>query len=123
MKKTILFIGVSVFVMAFVITSCTKNESTMNETADQVNSNQFEKDLTYFLTLIDENNHLIVKNDNGEFQTIIVAQEFSSNMRAIVCQGSGVSFARCVQQWLDDHPGRCLKIFEQGGTYFADDDC
>ena len=47
----------------------------------------------------------------------------SSGSRQIVCRGSGLSFANCCKDWLEAHPGKCLKVYSQNGTYFADDDC
>ena len=42
----------------------------------------------------------------------------------IVCSGSnGYKFARCVDDWLGDHEGQCLRVWYDGGTYYADDDC
>lgn len=42
---------------------------------------------------------------------------------AIVCQGSGISFARCCKDWLEANPEKCLKVTYSGGTFTADDDC
>jgi len=43
---------------------------------------------------------------------------------AIVCEGSGYSFAKCVKDWLEDNPERCLKVsMSSGGNFEADDDC
>ncbi|MGB0880853.1 MAG: hypothetical protein ACPGTO_09835 [Polaribacter sp.] len=41
---------------------------------------------------------------------------------AIVCAGSGVSFARCCGDWLEANPDGCLTICSDGsGGYTADD--
>ncbi|GEM_PF-1354544 len=36
-----------------------------------------------------------------------------------VCRGGGVSFARCVQDQLDE--GKCLKLYEEDGDYVAEE--
>ncbi|TVR36632.1 MAG: hypothetical protein EA392_14705 [Cryomorphaceae bacterium] len=123
MKKPILIFGILVLMGGIFGISCTKNAPEKQEVKTEKASDEFEKDLLYYLTMLDENNHLLVQEKAGEIQTIIVAQEAPASFRAIVCEGSGISFARCVQQWLEDNPGRCLKIYEDGGTYYADDDC
>jgi len=43
--------------------------------------------------------------------------------KAIVCKGTGIGFGRCVKNWLGNNRGKCLKIWEDKGTYYADDAC
>lgn len=51
--------------------------------------------------------------------------DFEGDPGAFVCEGNGASFARCVKNWLEAHPGDCLKITYDDGsdTFSADDDC
>jgi len=37
----------------------------------------------------------------------------------ILCQGSGISFARCVRKNLDD--GKLLKLYKKDGVYYAEE--
>ncbi len=123
MKKPIFIFGILVLMGGIFCASCTKNEPEKSEVAAEKASDQFEKEFLFFLTLLDERNHLQVIENAGDIQTVIVAQEAYVSLRAIVCEGSGIPFVRCVQQWLGDNSGRGLKIYEADGTYYADDDC
>lgn len=123
MKKSVLILGVLVLTVGCLSTSCTKEKLEKQEVRTEIKSDQFETDLLYYMSMLNERSHIRVQNEKGEFQTNIVAEEVRPTLRAIVCEGSGISFARCVQQWLGDHPGRCLKIYKDDGTYYADDDC
>ncbi len=110
MKKSILIFGIFVVTVGFLGNSCTKNKLENQELKTEVRSDQFEEDLLYYMSMLNERSYLQVQNEQGEFQTIIVTEEAIPSLRTIVCEGTGISFARCVQQWLGDHPGRCLNI-------------
>ena len=123
MKKSILFFAALSLMFGFIGLSCKKNLPEPQHELSTQKEAKFEQELLYYLTLMDDQNHLYVQEKDGEIETKIIARKISSSSRAIVCEGSGVSFARCVAQWLDNNPGDCLKIFKRDGTYFADDDC
>lgn len=46
---------------------------------------------------------------------------FSSKMKPgdILCEGSGLSFARCVKKNLDN--GKIMKLYKKGDTYYAEE--
>lgn len=124
MKKSILIFGILVYSVGLSFTSCTKGELDKPEKVAVVpEQNQFDKDFLFYLTLLDGQNHLLIQENHGEMEVRIFGESVDFNHRAIVCEGSGVSFARCVRQWFGDNPHKCLKIYQNGGVFYADDDC
>lgn len=123
MKRPILIFGILVLMGGIFGTSCTKEAPEKQEVKTEKASDEFEQNLLFYLTLLDESKHIKLIDKSGEIETFVYDQEVSANVRAIVCQGSGISFVRCVAQWYDDNPGKCLRIYLDDGTYYADDDC
>lgn len=109
---------------------CTKtNEVAEPAVAASAQSN-FQEQFEYLLPLLDEHHDLqvrVVQNTSGNAQYVFYFVPKSGDdpgSRAIVCQGSGVGFARCCDAWLSAHPGKCLKVTKhENGEYTADDDC
>jgi len=43
--------------------------------------------------------------------------------KIVVCKGGGISFVKCCNNYLDEHPRGCLKITQNNGTYYANNNC
>ncbi|MGY6562066.1 MAG: hypothetical protein ACXITV_08165 [Luteibaculaceae bacterium] len=128
MKKVIKFLKGSALLYLlglFLFTGCSK-KSDDSESYFKNNEEKQIMNLTFYLSMLDENNHLVL--DNGKEIGIVAtffAEPINGNFtKAIVCENSNaISFAKCAKDWMDNNPGRCLKIWESNGTYYADDDC
>lgn len=113
-----------VYSVGLSFTSCTKGElDKPKEVAVVPEQNQFDKDFLFYLTLLDEQKHLLLQNNHGEMEVRIFNGSVDSSPRAIVCEGSGIPFARCVCQCFNDNPDKSLKIYQNGGVFYADDNC
>lgn len=77
MKKPILIFGILVLMGGIFGTSCTKEAPEKPEVKTENVSDEFEKELFYYLTMLDENNHILIREEEGELQTIIVANKAS----------------------------------------------
>jgi len=79
MKKPILIFGILVLMGGIFGISCTKDAPEKQNVKTEKTSDEFEKELLYYLTLLDENNHIQIKEEGGEFQMKIVAEKASMN--------------------------------------------
>ena len=125
-------IALSIAIVCGVLfVGCTKTERADPPVVatDQIS---FEEQFLAMLPILDEDHVLHVNYSNDQatgestpvFHFVPVGHGITAGgNRQIVCKGSGLSFANCCKDWLEEHPGRCLKVWSSGGTYFVDDNC
>lgn len=124
--RTISFLPM-VLVMTLLFMGCSKSSEEAQPAAGRAS---FQEQMLDILPILDER-HVLKVEYNSDPATGQPAPTFlflpstgeSSGSRQIVCRGSGLSFANCCKDWLEAHPGKCLKVYSQNGTYFADDNC
>jgi hypothetical protein len=129
-----------------ILGNCEKDSSSFEELLQPQMENRAESNLEnirYVVESLQENftsdsraAAIFVQKENGAIDVIELLTYGSEAgdyplddfpvpvVEKIVCQGSNnVKFARCVGEWLAAHPGECLKVWTDGNTNFADDDC
>ena len=104
--------------------------SRTGEAQPPAQADTFEVQLLQMLPMLDDHHELHVQystdqTNGGSIPVfyIMPREEDSSVSRQIVCSGTGMGFAGCCKKWLDANPGKCLKVWQSGGTYYADDGC
>lgn len=65
---------------------------------------------------------IVIKKDGFAYFDFYENQSLY-NEKKIVCKGSGYSFASCVKDWLKANEKKCLRIWVDGETYYASDNC
>jgi len=129
-----------------ILGNCEKDSSSFEESLQPPMENRAESNLEnirYVVESLQENftsdsraAAVFVQKENGEVDVIDLLTYGSEAgdyplddfpvpvVEKIVCQGSNnLQFARRVGEWLAAHPGECLKVWTDGNTNFADDDC
>lgn len=142
MKKVVFLIAI----LSFALVSCSSDDESMNETTNQQKSKsqteteQAKLEEGSLASMSDEDfvealfdlfleygyeGALSISFDGNGNLIHDYDPDFEGEPGAIVCEGKGASFAYCVKDWLEDHPGECLKItyHENSDTFTADDDC
>lgn len=83
MKSNFLKSGVLFFLTMLLFTSCAKESVKKQDVRTDVPANHFEEDLLFYLTMLNEKNHLLIREDGGMIQTTIVAEMATSDSKAI----------------------------------------
>ncbi|MEM7161792.1 MAG: hypothetical protein AAF487_05055 [Bacteroidota bacterium] len=129
------------FVLAiFAFTSCTKNidvspEGMAGYAADkstivEVYSIDIEQITPDQKTIIGgfksaNHNEVVISTHPEEALATIVLQNNGHilNPENVKCTGSSKTILQCVQNWLIENPGQCLRITEKNAEYWASNDC
>lgn len=109
-----------VFFTTLILFSCEK---------ETVGTEDFEQAFLKKIELNDlSKNVLIIKTTNSKTFSFEVKDGFESAFNDAYrtvsdevkhdCEGSGISFAKCVRDAVD--AGKCLKVYKVGSTYYAD---
>ena len=116
--------------LAMLSMGCAKSIDAQTSPVAPTANKGFEQQLLDMLPILDGHHVLQIQysTDQGPSKSLPLFRFFPrtddpDGSRTIVCHGSGLSFARCCGAWLDLHPGRCLKVYNVDGTYYADDNC
>tara|TARA_R110002072_G_scaffold138552_9_gene281789 strand:- start:189 stop:593 length:405 start_codon:yes stop_codon:yes gene_type:complete len=126
-------------IFAIFVVSCTKENllsenQSVNQTEDfswKVSSDSLEAELSaifseeteYWQKLgVSKSAYLSIEVKNGYAYFSLYDNRQLNDEKAIVCKGSGIKIGKCVKTWLANNRG-CLKIWEDNGIYYADDDC
>ncbi len=72
---------------------------------------------------IKKESSLLIETTKDKVYFYVLSSSNSIISKKIVCEGSGYSFASCAKAWLEENPKRCLTIWYEGETFYADDDC
>lgn len=126
MKKSIfIYLFASI---VFTISSCSKEDSVVNSQNNSPilkdsESGVFEEQILLLIDGFNDPNLVlkVINNDgelNHQWDDLI-----EPPVSAIVCQGNGSSFAKCVDAWLNANPGKSLCLTTDGVTYYANDNC
>ena len=112
------------FLSIFLYTAC----SGQSQRRGDDSSNQH---LTELLTVVDnlseyDGTATLEVASNGELRVISFNDGYpsGSNLTEEVCNQSGnIKFAKCVGNWLAEHPGKCLTVWHDANGNHADDEC
>ncbi|SED21149.1 hypothetical protein SAMN04489761_4637 [Tenacibaculum sp. MAR_2009_124] len=114
LKKSYLILSMLFAFLVFV--NCQSEDLNKgNNSLDEVNS---------IIKKVNKDNVInISKNSEVYKYTIHDGFEEAFNIKAapgdILCEGSGISFARCVKKNLDS--GKIMKLYRDGNTYYAEE--
>lgn len=119
----------SALVGTLLFMGCSKAEQVQLPAA--VPESSFAEQMTLMLPLMGDDRFLHVKYEHnlesGQPTPVfyfVPREESQPSSRAIVCKSdSEVAFARCCDAWLEANEGKCLRVWQDGGTYYADDNC
>lgn len=114
--KTYFKILLFAFVAISGLNSCSSDSETQtpieNQLLDLFQKSDLEKNVIV-LTSVKDNKIEYTIHDGWEF-----AWDDTQNRGGdIVCQGSGISFAKCVRDYVDG--GGCCIVYKSGNTYYA----
>jgi hypothetical protein len=98
----------------FVLVNCNTETEPIDQ--DQLSSiiNKLNNDNVIEIRS-DKNDQYIFSNTDG-FENAFASRVVPGD---IVCEGSGISFARCVRRNLD--AGKLLKLYKKDGVYYAEE--
>ncbi len=105
---------------------CSKKEEVQHPAST---APSFEEQLLTVLPLMDDQHLIQVQmtiTASGHSTPVFIIRPLTDGAigsKAGICRGPKGEFVRCVGTWQNDHPGKCLRIYPQAGTYAADEGC